>query len=108
MIPVGDCQSVEDCVAASCRKCGGPLAGVDPEPLRHQVWELPEIHPVVTEYRRHRLVCPCGVSTCGGLPPGVPTGQAGPRPPGRLTVVTMVLGAHQITMRESDLTNIWC
>jgi transposase len=79
LIPVGDCQSVEDCVPASCRKCGGPLAGIDSDPLRHQVWELPGIYPVVTEYRQHRLICSCGVSTCGGLPAGVPTGQAGPQ-----------------------------
>ena len=56
------------------------LAGVDPTPLRHQVWDLPEIaSPIVVEYQRHRLVCSCGYSTCGELPQGVPTGQAGPR-----------------------------
>jgi len=43
------------------------------------VWELPEIRPVVTEYQQHRLVCSCGSSTCGELPAGVPSGQAGPR-----------------------------
>lgn len=78
LIPADECQVVP-CVPAECRACGATLAGTDPEPLRHQVWELPEIHPVVTEYQRHRLVCACGRSTCGVLPAGVPTGQAGPR-----------------------------
>jgi transposase len=55
------------------------LTGADPEPLRHQVWELPEIKPIVTEYQQHRLVCSCGCSTCGELPKGVPPGEAGPR-----------------------------
>ena len=56
------------------------LSGSDPEPLRHQVWELPEIKPLVTEYQRHRLTCPaCGETTCAELPPGVPQGQSGPR-----------------------------
>ena len=54
--------------------------GQDTAPLRHQVWELPEIKPHVTEYQRHRLACPrCGGTTCAALPPGVPAGQSGPR-----------------------------
>jgi transposase len=79
LLPVEQCQAVVTCVPRACRRCGEPLAGADPEPLRHQVWELPEILPVVTEYQRHRLVCACGCSTCADLPAGIPAGQAGPR-----------------------------
>ena len=44
------------------------------------MWELPEIKAQVVEYQRHRLACPgCGETTCTTLPPGVPTGQSGPR-----------------------------
>ena len=79
LIPVEQCQNVVPCVPTACRRCRRPLIGADAEPLRHQVWELPEIQPVITEYQRHRLVCDCGCTTCGELPLGVPTGQAGPR-----------------------------
>jgi len=79
LIPVEDCLAVVPCLPAACRRCGRTLHGTDPEPLRHQVWELPEIHPLVTEYQQHRLICACGCSTCGELPAGVPSGQAGPR-----------------------------
>jgi transposase len=79
LLPVEQCQAVVPCVPTDCRRCGAALAGTDPEPLRHQVWELPQIQPIVTEYQRHRLICRCGCSTCGDLPVGVPTGQAGPR-----------------------------
>ena len=79
LIPVEDCQAVVPCLPIACRRCGRALHGTDPEPLQHQVWELPEIQPHVTEYQRHRLVCDCGCSTCGELPTGVPSGQAGPR-----------------------------
>jgi transposase len=79
LLPVEQCQAVVPCLPHACRRCGTPLTGTDPEPLRHQVWEMPEIQPAVTEYQLHRLVCRCGCSTCGDVPEGVPTGQAGPR-----------------------------
>jgi len=80
LIAIEDCDDVEPLKPTECRRCGEKLSGSDPEPLRHQVWELPEIKPVVTEYQRHRLRCPgCGETTCAELPPGVPQGQSGPR-----------------------------
>jgi transposase len=79
LLPTEQCQRVIPCVPPTCRRCAAPLSGTDPQPLRHQVWELPEIKPSVTEYQRHHLICRCGTVTCGALPAGVPTGQAGPR-----------------------------
>ena len=79
LIPSEECQAVIACLPTACRRCGEALAGTDSQPLRHQVWELPDIQPLVTEYQQHRLMCRCGCSTCGVLPAGVPTGQAGPR-----------------------------
>ena len=80
LLPTEQCDDVQPLKPKECRRCGEKLSGTDPEPLRHQVWELPEIKPHVTEYQQHRLVCPCcGESTCAELPAGVPTGQAGPR-----------------------------
>src|SRR3990172_3707807 len=43
----------------ACRRCGCRLIGRDPDPLRHQIHELPEIKPIITEYQRHRLTCAC-------------------------------------------------
>jgi transposase len=79
LLPTEQCQQVIPCMPPTCRRCAAPLSGTDPQPLRHQVWELPEIKPYVSEYQRHRLTCRCGTVTCGALPAGVPTGQAGPR-----------------------------
>jgi len=41
---------VRECKPAACRRCRRPLTGADPEPLRHQVTDLPPVRPVVTEY----------------------------------------------------------
>jgi transposase len=79
LVPVEDCTTVIACAPKACRRCGESLTGVDLQPIRHQVWELPEIRPIITEYQQRRLTCGCGCSTCGALPPGVPAGQAGPR-----------------------------
>ena len=80
LIPTEECDDVQPRRPTQCRRCGAKLSGSDPEPLRHQVWELPEIKPHVTEYQRHRLTCPCcGETTCAELPLGVPQGRSGPR-----------------------------
>lgn len=74
-----------------CRRCGRRLVGSDPDPGRHQVWELPPLRPVITEYQRHRLTCPrCGTATTAELPDGVPEGQTGPR----LAAFVALLMAH--------------
>jgi transposase len=84
----------------ACRRCGEALAGSDPQPLRHQVIDLPPIKPRVTEYQLHRLACPrCGTSTCGTLPDGVPTGQQGPRLQGVLAVLT---GAYRLSKDQAQ------
>ena len=80
LLPTDECDEVHRLKPTQCRRCGTQLAGCDAKPLRHQVWELPEIKPHVTEYQRHRLTCRnCGLATCAELPPGVPQGQSGPR-----------------------------
>lgn len=111
LIPVEQCSEVVDCFPDHCRRCGETLDGTDSQPIRHQVWDLPPIEPVVREYQRHRLHCPgCGITTCGELPEGVPSGQCGPR----LAAFTGLLMGHfrQSKRRASgfleDLLNIPC
>ena len=111
LIPTKDCDEVQRLVPKSCRKCQQPLTGSDSQPLRHQVFELPEIKSIVTEYQLHRLTCACcGTQTCAPLPPGVPTGQCGPR----LAAMTgLLLGHFRQSKRRaasflSDLLKIPC
>jgi transposase len=50
-----DCHEVVPLKPMSCRSCGKALGGIDPDPLRHQVREIPQPQPVVIESQRHRL-----------------------------------------------------
>lgn len=79
--------------------------------MRHQVWELPKIQPIIDEYQLHRGHCSCcGITTQAELPPSVPNGQCGPR----LAAFTGLLMGHfrQSKRRTSaflgDLLNIPC
>jgi transposase len=83
----------------ACEHCGNSLTGHDPDPLRHQVFELPKLVAEVDEYQRHSLVCEdCGAVTLAALPPGVPTGQFGPR---LQAVVALCTGAYRLSKRTT-------
>lgn len=80
LVPPEQLRQVIECKPQECRRCRHELHGDDPEPIRHQVAEVPPIQPAVDEYRLHRLRRPrCRAVTCATLPPGVPTGAFGPR-----------------------------
>ena len=79
-LPIERVDEVVEHHPDACRRCGTLLDGEDPDPLRHQVVEIPPITPVVIEHRLHRLVCPCcSTSTCATLPADVEASPYGPR-----------------------------
>src|SRR6516225_8707573 len=95
---------IHDCKPAACRHCQQPLHGDDPQPLRHQVWDVPPVRPLVTEYHRHRLTCPrCGLTTCGSAP----AGQDGPRLKAACVLLT---GAYRLSKAKAArlLTDLFC
>src|SRR5437763_5988247 len=51
LVPPEQLRQVIECKPTRCRSCGLDLQGDDPDPLRHQVAEVPPIVPVVDEYR---------------------------------------------------------
>lgn len=109
LVPPEQLRQVIDCKPPRCRRCGDELHGDDPEPIRHQVAEVPPVTPVVDEYRLHRLVCPrCRASTCAALPPGVPAGAFGPRLRAILSVLAgaYLLGKRPIRQMAHDLLGL--
>ena len=78
LLPVEQVDHVVPVVPDQC-DCGHVLKGRDPEPLRHQVFELPPIRPIVTEYQLHALNCPvCRRRVRASLPDGVSRCGVGP------------------------------
>ena len=89
LLPIKRVDEVFEHRPDACRRCGGLLRGEDPEPLRHQVIEIPPITPFVIEHRLHRLVCPCcSTSTCAPLPPAVEASRYGPKLSGLVGLLT--------------------
>src|SRR3954453_6912754 len=98
LVPPEEVRTITECRPTDCRRCGQALLGDDPTPLVHQVAELPEIEPLVDEYRLHRLACPrCGVRTCAHLPAGVPTGCFGPY---LQAVLSTLAGGYRLSKRQ--------
>lgn len=101
LIPADECDEVVSLKPTECRRCGTKLSGNDPAPWRHQVYELPDIQPTVTEYQRHRLSCPCcGETTCAALPAGVPAGQSGPK---LIALTALLMACFRQSKRRTSL-----
>lgn len=97
MLPPDQVDQIVPCVPEVCAHCQRPLEGVDPEPIRHQVVEMPPVTRIVTEYQQHRLRCPsCGKTTRAELPVGVSTTAFGPR---LCALVTFLTGRLRLSKR---------
>jgi transposase len=100
LMPVEAVDAVVVIKPEHCRHCHTPLAGDAPKPWRHQVFEMPPIKPVVTEYQWHQLVCAgCGEVTRAPWPEGVPSGTYGPRVQATVALYT---GAYRLSKRTTQ------
>jgi transposase len=83
-----------------CRRCKHDLENAeDLEPHRHQVVEVPEIRPDVTDYLLGRRRCDhCHVITRARLPRGVPSGMCGPR---LMALIALLTGVAHVSRRAA-------
>jgi transposase len=97
LYPVQQCASVTDHKPEVCRGCGLHLDGEDPNPLRHQIVEMPPVVPVVDEHRLHSLRCAgCGLINRANLPDGVSGTGFGP---GVEATAAMLVSASRLSHR---------
>lgn len=100
LYPPEACRTVSDHRPAECEACGAALAGDDPNPVRHQVVEVPEVKPQVDEHRLHQLRCPeCGAVRRATLPPEVPASGYGPR---LVATVGLLSGPYRQSERQTQ------
>ncbi len=98
LVPPEKVHEVVPCIPKQCDACAGLLHGRDPEPHRHQVFELPPVEPVVTEYQQHAIDCGlCGHRTTGKLPECVSTRAFGPTVD---AVIAVLMGVYRLTKRQ--------
>jgi transposase len=72
-------DQIIDCPSPDVCECGAPVLAHG-DPLRHQVFDVPPVRAMVSEYRLFAGCCTgCGRRHRAPLPAGVPTGQIGPR-----------------------------
>jgi transposase len=100
LLPASEMDHIQNIYPQTCEECGKTLTPHQSEepsrPLRHQVFELPEIHPVKTEYRCHELACSCGHVNRAALPPEVAGSNFGP---GVHAAVAYLASVHRGTRR---------
>lgn len=100
LLPLEQVTQIQTLLPSHCARCQQPLTGGDPQPLRHQVVEVPPLTAQVTEYRCHRLRCTrCGASTRAALPPGVSASNFGPR---LAALVALCTGAYRMSKRNLE------
>jgi transposase len=90
LLDQADVHAIHECAPPSHCECGAAVA-VRGKPLRHQVFDVAPVAAEVNEYRLYSGVCRgCGKPHRAALPPGVPSGQIGPR----ALALIGVLGTH--------------
>lgn len=100
LVPVEQVDELVEVHPPCCEHCGGAVRDDGKEPERHQVFELPEVKPLVTEYRLHSGCCErCGLATRASLPPGVPNSAFGASV---LAVLGVLIGRCRLSKRAAS------
>lgn len=104
LLPADEVTTFERLYPRKCKKCGTlfpdapPIDMLEPEPIRHQQFEIPPKSLLVIEYQRHGCQCSCGATTWADLPAEAVSGF-GPRLSASLAYLT---GCHRISRRGNQ------
>ncbi|HEY3379107.1 MAG TPA: IS66 family transposase [Armatimonadota bacterium] len=100
LVPPAQLSTPPIVVTPSACPCGHVFAADAPTtgaPWRHQVFELPPIPPLITEYQLAHCPCPdCGATIRADRPAGVPALTLGPR---AQALITLLTGQYHLAKR---------
>lgn len=103
LLPVEEVDVFVPCMPVTTCGCGGNVM-VDTNPERKQVFEIPEIQPLVTEFQIFGGCCEaCRAKFRGSVPTGTPTGMLGPR---ALATIAYLTGKFNLSKR--DVEELFC
>jgi transposase len=101
LLPLEDGDVVIDCKPEICSHCGTSLADSnDPAPYCQQQFDI-EIIRRITEYRKHKIVCPCCEGTTEGILPQEANESA--YSPSIAALVVTLTGLFQVSRRMAKL-----
>lgn len=109
LYPLEECSRVMDYYPHSCACCGEKLTGIDPNPYRHQVVEIPPITLDIEEHRLHQRMCHhCGQKTRATLPSEVEVSGYGTTVVGMVSLLSgMYRHSHRMVVcAMSDLFGV--
>ena len=86
------------CMPANVCSCGGDVSIDHEDYERRQVFEIPNISPIVIEYQLVKGSCrDCYKNSRGSLPPGAPSGMLGPN---ALATIGLLTGKFHLSKRD--------
>ncbi|MFI3136708.1 MAG: IS66 family transposase [Methylococcaceae bacterium] len=101
LMPNEDVDATIVCLPKTTCDCGGHIQANTSRFKRHQVFELPKIQPIVTEYQQVYGACTqCLTYHFGPLPEGVPKGMLGVR---ALSAAAILTGDYHLSKRYTQL-----
>lgn len=101
LVPTDKVSKFVDLFPAECENCWKSLPKVkDPSATRYQQTEVPPIVPHTTEWRRHRVTCPCcGYKTRAAYDAEViPSSPFGPR---LMAIMALLTGVYNVGRRRA-------
>jgi transposase len=100
LLPPDKVDAVAEHDPPCCEGCGADLTNAPrlPDPIIHQVTEIPEVKTTTTEHRKFGKRCRCGTITYAALPDGVPAGSFGVR---IVTLVGILTGGYRLSKRAT-------